>query len=81
MILGSRVRSRLLTHFYFIFSFEKFLSLAVMSGVTGYEFARRAHVSLLITRELQPCSANKDLIPDHKPSQLGMCSSVGGTQA
>ena len=28
-------------------------------------------------RELQPCSANTDLIPDHKPSQLGMYSSVG----
>ena len=24
-----------------------------------------------LTRELQPCSANTDLIPDHKPSQLG----------
>ena len=28
-----------------------------------------------LTRELQPCSANTDLIPDHKPSQLGMYSS------
>ena len=24
-----------------------------------------------LTRELQPCSANTDLIPDHKHSQLG----------
>ena len=30
-----------------------------------------------LTRELQPCSANTDLIPDHKPSQLGIYSSVG----
>ena len=30
-----------------------------------------------LTRELQPCSANTDLISDHKPSQLGMYSSVG----
>ena len=28
-----------------------------------------------LTRELQPCSANTDLIPDHKPIQLGMYSS------
>ena len=26
---------------------------------------------------IQPCSAYTDLIPDHKPSQLGMYSSVG----
>ena len=32
MIPGSRVRTRLLTHIHFIFSFEKFC-LAVMSGV------------------------------------------------
>ena len=30
-----------------------------------------------LKRELQPCSANTDLIPDHKPRQLGMYSSVG----
>ena len=30
-----------------------------------------------LARDLQPCSANTDLIPDHKPSQLGMYSSVG----
>ena len=30
-----------------------------------------------LTRELHPCSANTDQIPDHKPSQLGMYSSVG----
>ena len=30
-----------------------------------------------LTRELQPCSANTDLIPDHKRSQSGMFSSVG----
>ena len=30
-----------------------------------------------LTRELQPCSANTDVIPDHTPSQLGMYSSVG----
>ena len=30
-----------------------------------------------LTTELQPCSANTDLIPDHKPSQLGMYSGVG----
>ena len=29
-----------------------------------------------LTRELQPFSANTDLIPDHKPSQLGMYSSA-----
>ena len=30
-----------------------------------------------LTREPQPCSANTDLIPGHKHSQLGMYSSVG----
>ena len=30
-----------------------------------------------LTRELQPCLANTDLIPDHKPSQLGMYLVVG----
>ena len=30
-----------------------------------------------LTRELQPCSPNTDLIPDHKPSQLGMYSNLG----
>ena len=30
-----------------------------------------------LTRELQPCSANTDLITDHKRGQLGMYSSVG----
>ena len=30
-----------------------------------------------LTKELQPCSANTDLILDHKPNQLGMYSSVG----
>ena len=30
-----------------------------------------------LPRELQPCSANKDLSLDHKPSQLDMYSSVG----
>ena len=30
-----------------------------------------------LTRELQPCSANTDLIADHKRSQSGMYSSVG----
>ena len=30
-----------------------------------------------LTRELQPCSANTDIITDHKHSQLGMYSSVG----
>ena len=30
-----------------------------------------------LTREVQPCSANTDLIPDHNPSQLCMYSSVG----
>ena len=35
------------------------------------------HIESDLTRELQPCSANTDLIPDHKPSQLGMYSSIG----
>ena len=35
------------------------------------------HIISDLTKELQPCSANTDLIPDHKPSQLGMYSSVG----
>ena len=30
-----------------------------------------------LTRELQPCSTNTDLITDHKRGQLGMYSSVG----
>ena len=30
--------------------------------------------------EVQHCSANKDLIPDHNPSQLGMYSSAGDTE-
>ena len=30
-----------------------------------------------LTRELQPCSADTDLITDHKRGQLGMYSSVG----
>ena len=30
-----------------------------------------------LTRELQPCSANTDLITDHKRGQLGIYSSVG----
>ena len=30
-----------------------------------------------LTKELQPCSANTDLITDHKRGQLGMYSSVG----
>ena len=51
MILRSRVRTRLLTHFHFISSFEKILSLAVMSlgkwvadlgkWVAGYELSIR----------------------------------------
>ena len=30
-----------------------------------------------LTSMLQPCSVNTDLIPDQKPSQLSMYSSVG----
>ena len=30
-----------------------------------------------LTREVQPCSANADLIPNQNPIQLGMYSSVG----
>ena len=30
-----------------------------------------------LTRELQPCSTNTDLITDHKRGQLGIYSSVG----
>ena len=33
-----------------------------------------------LTRVLQPFSANTDLITDHKRSQLGMYSSVGGKE-
>ena len=34
------------------------------------------HMESALTREVQPCLVNTDLIPDHKPSQLGMFSSV-----
>ena len=43
---------------------------------TGAVHIRLPHESDL-TRELQPCSANTDLIPDHNPSQSGMYSRVG----
>ena len=43
VIVGYRVGTNQLTHFHFIFSFKK-LSLAVMSGVTGWERGHRVTI-------------------------------------